>query len=78
MRLRTFVYIVSVPLYFAFLIGCYIVAANLAGLVVIFGVLVVIAFLLLPHRSRRRRLLTPEQQRKSIKVIPPNAQGRYR
>lgn len=38
----------------------------------------VVVFLVLPRRSPRRRLLTPEQQRRNIRVTRPDERGRYR
>ena len=38
----------------------------------------VLAFLVTPRRSPRRRVLSPEQQKRMIHVTRPDAHGRYR
>jgi Na+/melibiose symporter-like transporter len=47
-----------------------------ALLALVFGVLTIFGFLFLPNRLQTR-LITPEQQRASIRVIPPDEHGRY-
>lgn len=38
----------------------------------------VLAFLITPRRSPKRRHFSPEQQKKMIRVTRPDAHGRYR
>jgi hypothetical protein len=73
--------------YFVVLVVSFILTAKLARrkgyspawafLAFPLGILVVFGFIFLPRRTTTR-VLTPEMQRRSIKVIPPDEQGRYR
>ncbi len=54
-------------------------AAYVVLLVAVFLVVLVAVFATIgvPNRSVRRRFLTPKEQQKGIRVIPPDEHGRY-